>query len=490
MINKKIKQTKWTYEQTGANLDPNHIIFTVEVLVNDFYNKFEYLFHEPKTTGRPKTYKPKELLGFYTIATIRGVNSCRKMANLLNNNDESLNYILNDKKPKKSIISEFKNNYELMINEFFYYLVQIGIQLDLIDKKTIGCDGTFIRANTSINNCASIKELKYLIQLLKNITPGKENELKKYFKKNENKNNSNYIKKITKKLGKPALNLLKSAIQSKKKIRNTLTFLKEILKSNDSDDEHKISLNDPEAIYIADKKGVKGYNYNLQIVTDDKYNFIIYMDINSKPNDNQQLIPMIESSIMSLESKPKFFVADNGYYEDTAIHYCATHQITLIIPDQTEAQRTNNKISTKVFPKRDFIHDRLNDFFLCPLGNILTYQSKRKMNGKLWNVYSTDDCLYCELKDFCTPKKKREILEIADPAKQYFKDIYYSDKGQKVYNRRGPITESQFALLKHGRNFTGLKRKGRKKSKIDVLLEGISNNIQIIHKYGDLTKIK
>ena len=29
---------------------------------------------------------------------------------------------------------------------------------------------------------------------------------------------------------------------------------------------------------------------------------------------------MIESSIMSLGSKPKFFVTDNGYYEDPALH--------------------------------------------------------------------------------------------------------------------------------------------------------------------------
>lgn len=100
---------------------------------------------------------------------------------------------------------------------------------------------------------------------------------------------------------------------------------------------------------------------------------------------------------------------------------------------------------------------------MCPLGNILTYQSKRKMNDKIWNVYSTDDCFYCDLKDFCTPKKRREILEIIDPGKQYLKDAYYSDKGQKIYKKRGPITESRFALLKHVRNFPGLKRKGSKK---------------------------
>ena len=80
-------------------------------------------------------------------------------------------------------------------------------------------------------------------------------------------------------------------------------------------------------------------------------------------------------------------------------------------------------------------------------------------------------------------------MEIADPLKQYLKDAYYSDKGQQVYKRRGPITESQFGLLKAVRNFPGLKRKGRKKSFIDLLIEAITHNIKIIHKHGDLNKI-
>ena len=68
-----------------------------------------------------------------------------------------------------------------MITEFFYYTVQIGIELDLIGKETIGIDGSFIKANTSINNRASRKELKFLKKILKNITPKKIRELKEYF---------------------------------------------------------------------------------------------------------------------------------------------------------------------------------------------------------------------------------------------------------------------------------------------------------------------
>ena len=46
------------------------------------------------------------------------------------NNDESLNYILNNKKPSKSTISKFKNENELLISEFFYFTVKKGQKLN------------------------------------------------------------------------------------------------------------------------------------------------------------------------------------------------------------------------------------------------------------------------------------------------------------------------------------------------------------------------
>ena len=66
------------------------------------------------------------------------------------------------KKPSKSTISKFKNDYELMIVEFFYFIVNIGLQPDLIGNEIIGIDGTFIQANAGINNRASRKELDFI----------------------------------------------------------------------------------------------------------------------------------------------------------------------------------------------------------------------------------------------------------------------------------------------------------------------------------------
>lgn len=58
---------------------------------------------------------------------------------------------------------------------------------------------------------------------------------------------------------------------------------------------------------------------------------------------------MIESSIMSLETKPKFFTADNVYYTEKALKYCFKHNIKLIIPDRIESEIRSDR------PKKKYV---------------------------------------------------------------------------------------------------------------------------------------
>jgi len=95
---------------------------------------FPLLFESDfKSQGRLKEYFLDELLGFVVYGVYNSRFSCRKLADWINNNDESVNYILNDKKPKKSIIHLFLQENTLLINAFFHYTIILGIKLGLID---------------------------------------------------------------------------------------------------------------------------------------------------------------------------------------------------------------------------------------------------------------------------------------------------------------------------------------------------------------------
>ena len=108
-------------------------------------------------------------MGLTIVCHEREIRTCRKMEKAVKNNDESLNYILNNKKPSKSTISKFKNENELLISEFFYFAVKKGQELNLISNKVIGIDGTFLKANAGINNRTSRKEIKLLEKTIKKL---------------------------------------------------------------------------------------------------------------------------------------------------------------------------------------------------------------------------------------------------------------------------------------------------------------------------------
>lgn len=483
MISTNVRQPIFILDKAGSNLDKNNIIFTIKNLINEFWNRFEYLFHEPRKTGRPKNYSNKELLGLTIACHEREIRTCRKIEKAIKNNDESLNYILNHKKPSKSTISKFKKENSLMITEFFYFTVKKGQELNLITNEVIGIDGTFLKANAGINNRISRKEIKILEKTINKLDfSNKKNtiqkDLKNYFK---TKNKSPKIEKILKKLNIPSKKLLKESIKSEKNKRHILKFLKEIKEFHSSKTNYDINLRDPESRFMNDKKGVYGYNYNYQVATDSKHQMIIYNTLNIQTNDYNQLINMIESSIMSLETKPKFFTADNGYYSNKALNYCFDHNINLIIPDRTEAERKNNNRKNK-YHKSKFTENRQENCFICPEGIKLPFKNKRKINGRYYNIYSTNKCKKCPKLKKCTSNRIREITEVADPYKQKLKDDYYSYYGQKIYKKRAPITESIFGVLKNGRNYNGLKRLGKEKCIVDINIEAIVHNIKIIHK--------
>lgn len=49
-----VQQPIFILSKTGSNLDKNNIIFTIKKLIKEFWNKFEYLFHEPQKNWKVK----------------------------------------------------------------------------------------------------------------------------------------------------------------------------------------------------------------------------------------------------------------------------------------------------------------------------------------------------------------------------------------------------------------------------------------------------
>jgi transposase len=472
----------------GQNLEKNNIVFLVRNIVMGFLEEFRFLLKgDEKKIGRNKDYKTIELLGLVVLGTLNNVNSCRGLEKWVKNNDETCTYVLDNKKPSKSTISRFFKGRELLIELLFEYIVEIGLNLDLIGTNHASFDGTVLKANASRYKLITIEELKYLENLIISFDnlidyTSIKSELKKYYVEEfVDENNENLIKEVKNNLKQEATKLLVKALKNSEEEDSVLKFI-DYLKEN-YDGKHTISVTAPECRWMKDKKGNIGLNYNYQVVTDDKNDFIVAQKLVNDPTDHKQAIPMMQQTKKNLSKYPDFSTLDNGYLTNETLEFFFRENINAVIPDRNESSKIKNKTKDNKFKKPNFQYNWDNDAYICPENKILKYKNNRKINKEIYRVYSTNECKNCKELGKCTSGRKREIFDLAHPLRRKMQENYRSDFGRQLYKKRFHTGETYFATLKESRNFRGIKRKTIKKAQMELTLQAIAHNIKIIHKH-------
>ncbi|MDR0911565.1 MAG: transposase [Methanobrevibacter sp.] len=478
-------QSTFIWNVPGKNLDPNHIVFTVKKLVNEFYS--EIVIEEVQSVGRPLMYSNEELLGLIVYGQMMNKTSVRELEQCIKNRDESFLYITNNKKPSKSTIARFYAENSHLIDDLFYYIVKTGEKLDLIGYKHVAIDGTILKAFASRFKLITIEEILYLEKLIGNFYKNIYGEniwfkIQKYFFGDiYNKSNKYIIDEIKNNLKSEGLKFLKEAIfntQHKEKVLDVLAYLKE-----NYDGTHTISVTDPESRWMKNKQENIELSYNYQVAVDDKHDFIVAQRLVQDPTDHYQLIPMIEETLTNLKQKVEYFTADTGYLTDEALYYLYYNDINAIIPDKNDSSKLKNKKEVSEFKKTNFQYNPINDTFTCPQKETLEFQSTRRSKNKIYNVYSTKKCKKCKVLKNCTKQPKREILEAANPLKRKMKENYNSDFGKQLYQKRFHTGETYFGHRKITFKNPQLKIKTLKKAEKELTIQSIAHNIKIIHKH-------
>ena len=478
----------------GANLEKNHPSFLIKKLVELYKKRNPHLFkRDRKKIGRPKVYTSEELLGFIFWGNYNEKYSGRKLAEWIKNNDESVNYILNGKKPGKSKICSFKSQNEDMINDFFNFTVEIGKETGLIDGKYIYQDGTILKAYANKYNNIYPSEIQYIKEFINKWSKdtGKNgiwNKLRKYFHKKEKYEEiEEILKELNTNLRSKPLKLLIKSLKSQEKRIEVLKQLENLDKN--SQKENSISLSDPECNWMIDKKEINGFNYNYQIAVDDKQGMIVGQYLTSNTNDFRELKPM--ATILkeqTLKNDDFTMIADNGYYFIENLEQLTYEGIRLVIPDRLSATESKSNNNINEFSKSKFKYIKEIDAYICPMGKILLRQNNRSKDQTQYRVYRTK-CKNCKYREKCAKNKNKEQIDRDNPILDLIKEFYKTKEGQEIYKKRAPLTEGGFATLKEARNFNGIKRRGLKNANIDMTIHAIIHNIKKIYKHLNATFI-
>lgn len=497
-------QSYYILNNPGDNIDKTHEFFTIYYLFQIFKELNPHFFTKNNGPGRPRIYTPDVMLPFVQWGHLNKIISCRDLANWWTRNDDTCNFILDCKKPGKSSINEFINNYNYLIDEFDRFIVDFSLKTGLMGGEIIYHDGTIFKAF-----CNNFKKL-YANQLycLRDFILEHRHEtdrngmwfkLEKYFINGEFEEEIKPIlDDLKKNIRAGGIYLLKSVFKQKNGLKKVLSKIKHM--EENVIGNQPISITDPEAHIMLDKDHKWGFNYNFQSGVDDKYGMIAIHYITQSPNDKKESTVTVKQLNERLHKENYTLVVDNGYWHIKSLKEIYNSPTTIVIPDATSASRTkeknnepqeNQKTNEKEkFRKHKFIKDWENDTYICPNGSILTRQNNHVQNGIEYKVYTTNDCLTCPDHDICTSQSKRTIKDRCDIEIEEIKKTYYSEWGQKTYSGRGSHAEGNFGTLEESRNFRGIKTRGTKRVNDEITQYAITHNIKKIHKHMDVKVLK
>lgn len=283
-----------------------------------------------------------------------------------------------------------------------------------------------------------------------------------------------------------SLNLLKQAEKNPEKVLKKLNELEEKVKESPKD---IISINDPDARLMMNKKGKWEWDYNAQIIVDEYKGIILSSYITQNPTDHFELIPSIEQLKNNLtriydELPSNFqFSVDNGYSTDENTTYLEEKGLDGYISTRKLSRKEKKyNLWEKPFQKDNFCYDAEIETYICPLGEILyrrrTYEYKNKQRITYW----TNECKNCIMKEICCKKKNyRTIQDYGNPSKIRMQRKMETDWAQKIYKKRSKTAELPFAHIKQNMKLHEFTTTGIKNTNTEFKLYTIGHNLKRIY---------
>jgi hypothetical protein len=420
----------------------------------------------------------------------------------LTNENFVYTYLSGKESPDFRTILRFKIQARRLIEKAFLSTVRIAKKLNLLNLEHLSLDGTKIKANASNNNNLTGKEINVVKKILKKGIDTDKEEDELYGEDNDNEirmpvNKEERIKLIEESfkeiedyenineeenpLKKSAVNIIKQGIKNPEK---TIEKIEKAEKQLKSSGQKSVSLTDPDARWMMNKKNKIEFSYNSQISVDHKSGIILSNSVTQDPADHKQLIPTIEKIIETIGPLPKntSLSVDNGYYTLENLVYIHKNNINAYIPNRKQATEAKTNIKhTNHFSKHNFKYDYKNNLYICLNNQKLPYQTIYEYNGKIREQYYTNKCLKCSDQHECAGKNRFKIITAYGGELPKRMELKMETPEAKLeYAKRKETVEWPFGNLKQNLKFTEYYTRGIEQIQTENNLIYIAHNIKRI----------
>jgi len=469
----------------------NHVCFFVENIIKQIdFKKWDEKY---KYNAGNKAFPRAVLCRIVIMAFLDGITSSRKISRLA---EESIPYIYlaGGETPKYRVIEYFKTENEEFVEEILALTVAVARESGLATLNTIAIDGTTIKANATSNSSIQEEDIRRAYEYLQESKKVDQEENEKYGEKRGDEvpkelTTAKKVKKLINQLKNDEIideiEFTENDEEKIEKVIEEMDNIHEKQKERDKDPElSKLSLTDPEARWMKNKKGNKELSYNVQTITDCDSGIIIKTNVTQDPTDHYQL--PIQLDELKQEYGTLFddsqILADTIYNTSESMEYVYENEWDAFIPSRSQATKAK-KHNLKKFAKANFIFDYEKNHYICPNNQILHHQNTYCKNNKFKKVYYSNSCDICPFKDECSPNSNwRIITDYSTDFQLLMSQKMEQEQSKEIYKKR-IVAERPFAHIKKNLKYTETNLRGTDKIQNEMNLIATANNIRLIYNH-------
>lgn len=420
----------------------------------DSLNMRDLRFKERESEeGRPN-YSNKLLLKIWLYGYYFKLKSSRELEQACRK-EMPLIWLSGMNYPDHNTLWRFFRSNRLAVKNVFKQTVQLALRNDMVGLALQAVDGTKVLADACKRRSFHKGDIKKLFSYLDEMVDERLCEIE-----DQEERESEF----------PDF-LLPEDLQDKKKLQALIDDglkdfseeekhkLQKSLKSHLADleasDTNHLNMTDPESrMMIAN--GKKEFGYNAQGVVDSKDQVIVGTKVSQEGIDHHHLTDMIDEAKGNVGKESEETVADAGYFSGEELQKSSEkgHSVLVNVMPVVGKHPCDK---SGVFSKDKFRYDKEKDWYICPLGKILTYRSTTKKKRRRYEVriYRCQSFRKCPHRDECSKEKGGRKIERSPYEGAIKKQIHKQKQpgNKELLSKRNMIVEPVFGWIKHNLGF-------------------------------------
>ena len=449
--------------------------------------------------GGASSYNPRMLVKVVFYAYLQNVYSGRKMEQLLKR-DVNFMWLSGMQRPDFNTINLFrKNRLADVVDDIFTQVVQLLVDGKFVSLDVQYIDGTKIEASankyTFVWKKATKTNQDKLDKKVKAVLAEAERELNlELCEPSEEMMTSEEIKTRTdriiaemdekgicdKRLRKAVNEVREEHAPKMKEYEDKLETL---------GDRNSYSKTDPDASFMRMKEdamnnGQTKPGYNIQISTENQ--FITHYSTSWRPTDWGTFINHMDTFKERYGRHSKEVVADSGYGSEENYEYMDINDIDGYVKYNLFHTELKKKTIKNPFLPEHLYYNEQDDYFVCPMGQHMTYVGNRQRISDLGYVshtrlYQAQNCEGCPLRGLCFKGKGNRVIDVNVKSRLYrdkAKEMLTSERGLYHRSMRPVEPEAIFGQIKYDGGFKRFHYRGNRLVRAEFATLAIAHNIK------------